>query len=142
MGQIKIMGALLLSILFGITILGFVANFTSDNNSLVNLDDNFNVYNNQFKNNVTTYYSESGNITEGIYTATITEGDTTTRTGGSFKVGFSGLIGGMNGIFNLVKYQIFDNDPAFTIFLTALSSFIAIIIGLYIWKTWQGGSPD
>ena len=142
MGQIRLIVALVMSVLFGIAILSFSSHYMSDNNSVVNLDPRFNTLNGQFNESITGFYSESGNSSSGIYTATITEGDTTTRTGGSFKIGFTSLYESIKNMFGLVRYQIFGDDPSFAIFLTAISSLLTLMIGLYIWKTWQGGSPD
>ena len=135
MGQIKLLGAFLFLLIFGIAVVSYVFNFTYDNNSFTTLDDDFSAFNTNLRNNVTTYTTEVNTSSNNIITSTVSEGSQTTVTGQGIKVGIFTLFTVVNSVFALVRDKIFGGAGApFVIILT--------VIGLYIYKTWIGANPD
>lgn len=146
MGEIKFIGALLMTALFSIAIISYVITFGLDNDAIVNLIDEPLIANLN-----TTITSQVGNTgwtesvnesSEGFFKSTIKSGDEVMEGGGQFKGTLMDLISSIKSILDLVRNKIFGGSTAFGIVITALSSFLIYVGIRYIYKTWVGKNPD
>ena len=143
MGQIKLMGSIIMTTLFAIAIVSFAINFANDNNSLVNLanDSDFINMNNSLMGNLSQLQNDANTSYETLRTTTQEAGDSSASTGGQFKVGFGGIIKMTYSSLRVAYSKIFGDDSGFGVVFSTFISFLLLIGGFYIWKTWKG-SPD
>ena len=144
MGQIQFTVALVLIGLFTVALLGFAINFAADNDTPVSLTDD---------PELSSLYTKTGGELSGfdegaessyasIVDTTISPEGQTTASGGQFAITPLNIIGVVKNILNVGYVKIFGTGSGFGIFLTAFLGLLVFIIGLYIWKTWAGRSPD
>ena len=144
MGQIQFTISLILIGLFAIAIIGFAINFAIDNDSYVDLSDDAELstlYINT-EASVSDFDSDAENTYTSIINSTIASGDETTISGGQFKITPVNALGVVNSIIRVGYIKIFGNDSGFGIFMTTFFAVLLFILGLLIWKTWAGRSPD
>ena len=144
MGEIKFVGALIMISLFAIALVGYAIGFANDNDAPINLntDTAYNDFNTNAQGNLSSFRTES-NASANAFGQTNIEGtDSTTVTGGEFKVGMGSLLLGMGSVVTLMKGKLFGNSPAFSIVLTALVAFLGYMFVRFVWKTWKGGNPE
>jgi hypothetical protein len=143
MGQIQMIVSLVMIALFSIAIVNFAINFASNNDSAVSLadDTSFSDVNTNIQSNLSQFKEDSGQSFNTLITTTQESGDQSASTGGQFKVGIWSSITNVYEIMNNGYKKIFGEDKGFGIFLTALSSVLIYIAGLYVWKSWRG-NPD
>jgi len=144
MGELKFIGGIMLVVIFSIAVISYVANFSSDNSAEVTISDDssFDALNQDLQNNVTLFSQQTNTSAKAFYDSTIASGDSTTTTGGQFKVGLGTSLTTIQGILSLTKNKIFGGSPAFGYVLTAILSFLLYSGVRYVWKTWKGGDPD
>jgi len=144
MGQIQFTVSLVMIGLFTIAIIGFAMSFANNNTVYVDINDDpelAELFTNVSSNSAT-FADASGNTYDLIGSSTIGAGDTTTTSGGQFKITPGSLISSMTSILKTGYVKIFGNGSGFGIFITTFISIIIFIIGLLIWKTWAGKIPD
>lgn len=142
MGEIKFVAGIVMAILFSIAIVGYVMNYSNDNNSIVTLDSNFDSYKTNQEGDIGSLKESVNGSSTTFYTNKISGSSDTTETGAEFKVGLGDILSSTGRIFSLINKNILGGDTNLGIFLTALST-LMLMIGLrYIWKTWKGGNPD
>ncbi|MBT4175070.1 hypothetical protein HN698_07515 [Candidatus Woesearchaeota archaeon] len=144
MGEIKFMGALLMISLFVLAIVGYSLGYAVDNNSVVSVDPDgeFSSLNSSAQSSINSLQVQTNSSSTSFFDAKIEDADTTTVTGGQFKLGLGSLIDTTKSITKTTKKNLFGDNPAFAVVLTALSSFLIYMGVRYIWKTWKGGNPD
>ena len=133
MGLIKILVSFGMIILFTVAILSFVIDL-SDDESLSSLKTNL-------EGSSNTLIIKANESKTFLQEAKIKTGDENVEEGGQFKSNPYSMFELIKGIFVVGNDKIFGGG-SFTIATTILGVLLSIIIGLYIWKTWKGGSPD
>ena len=141
--MIKLLGATVFSMLFAIAIVSFAINFGIDNQSPINLanESSYSYLNTQLETKTDTFRLQANASADALSLAEISGDSDTVRTGGQFK-GLTASFDALKHIANVFNKNIFGGDPNFGMFTTIFISFIVVVFGLYIWKTWKGGSPD
>lgn len=147
MGQIQFMGAILLVVLFSIAVVGYATNFANDNDVYVTLNNDSFVTGQQsdLESGISTFKTQANSSVLSLTKGTIASGDETTETGSQFKGSVSGIFDSMKAALNTAYARIFGQEQGNSglgIFLVALISFLTVLMGLYIWKTWAGKTPD
>ena len=144
MGLIRLTSALLFAVLFAIAIISYVANFGTDNNSAVNLNQDAELpsLSAGLKENVSVFVTDINDSSLSFFKSEITENADNVKTGGSFKTGVGSFKGMFFSILKVIQLKIFGNDTSFSVIFSMASAFMVFIIGLYVWKTWKGGDPD
>ena len=145
MGQIKLIAGIMLFGLFSIAIVSYAIGFASDNDAAISLEDD-----SDMENLDTTLKSKFGDMSVNINSSSqsfaesdIDTGSETTKTGGFFKSLSSVTITPITTTFGVINNKIFGGKGSeFGVILTALTTFLIIVAGLYVWKSWKGGSPD
>ena len=125
----------------------YVIDFGRDNNVAINLSEDADLTGDlETKElNVVSYVSQTNSSIESLYESEIAAGDEVMRTGGSFKGGVSGAFGATKTIIKIGYKKIFGSEQGSSgkgIILTALISFLAFVLVMYIYKAWVGKNPD
>jgi len=143
MGNIKYVGALLMTALFAVSIIVFSIGFGQENTAAFNLGDSegFNDTRDSIQNNLVQYRTDVINSSNSFYESEISEGETV-RTGGQFKVGPFTAYSAAKSTISQSFTTIFGKGAEFAYLLTALLGFLSFVLILYIWKTWAGRNPD
>ncbi len=144
MGQIKFVTNITLAVLFSIGIIMFSINFGSDNNAavLVSDDPDFVKIKDDMIGNVTTFGSDVNSSTIAFTKSSLEQADTTTATGGQFKVGLGTMMAQSGNIMKGGFKKIFGSNTDFGIFLSALTFIILFVAVSYAYKSWIGRNPD
>lgn len=147
MGQIQFIGSMLLAMLFATAIFSYVYGFGNDNDVAFNInsDSEFTATKTNLTTDVQTFRSETNSSLKALFESKVESGDETTLTGGQFKGNVGGVFGGVKRVLSIINNKIFggeQGDSGFGIILTAIISFLGFVLGLYIWKTWAGKTPD
>lgn len=144
MGHIQWTVSLVLIGLFAIAIIGYAVSFANDNNAAIDISDDPEIssLNTRVQGNVSQFISDSEGTYNSIINSTIAAGDTTTASGGQFKLTPASAIGTVKNIIQTGYVKIFGSDSGFSIFLTALFSLIGFITILLAWKAWAGRNPE
>jgi|SRR3990167_7902926 len=142
-GQMQFTISIVMIALFTIAILGFMIGFANDNNSAVSITDDpdINILNTNIRENITSFSSSSQTTQNSIVNSTIATGETTTS-GTAFALTPGSLIGVVISIMTIGFHKIFGAGADFSIFLIVFGAVLIFMIGLYIWKTWAGRTPD
>jgi len=143
MGQIKFISSMIMIGLFSIAIVVFAIQFGVDNESAVLLGDDpeYAKVQNNLVGDIQTFRDDSNSSITTAMTSTQEAGDQSASSGGQFKVGVGTAISVTTTVITLGFNKIFGIDTGFGIFLTAITSLLVWIGGLYIWKTIRG-NPD
>jgi len=143
MGEIKFVTGLLLTTLFTLAIVMFVIQFGDENDSAVLLsnDSDYSGIQDSLVGDVQDFNEDAEDSVDTLMSTTQEAGDQSASSGGQFKVGAFTMIRMATVIITVVFTKIFGDDIGFGIFLTAITSILVWMIGLYIWKAWKG-SPD
>ncbi len=141
MGQIKLITTLILIGLFSIAIIGYAINFAKDNNSPIDIsqDPDFSSFNSQIKSNISGFQSGSSGTYQSLLKTTI-NGQVAPSTA-PFSITSGNALSVAKNVMKISYEKIFGNDSGFNIFLTTFIALIALMIGLYIYKTLRG-NPD
>lgn len=144
MGEIKFMKALVFISIFAIAITGYAIGFGNDNDAVVNIDQDGELVgiSKQAQNSSNNFYLDTNTSSNSFFNSQLVGTDTTSRTGGEFKLGLNSMIGTVSSIFSSAKRNIFGDNAAFAAIITLFSSFLIYMGVRYIWKTWKGGNPD
>ncbi|MAH48477.1 hypothetical protein CMI37_21810 [Candidatus Pacearchaeota archaeon] len=148
MGEIKFVGALVLTALFAIAIISYVSNFGTDNDVAVDFNDDPDLQNTAtgLQSDLDTYRLNVNSSSTSFSQSEITIASEVTRTGGVFKGGgVFQTIGTVKRILNSGWKKIFGNEQGnagFGIVLTALISFLVFVAVRYVYKSWVGKNPD
>ncbi len=142
MGQIQLIGSLVMIGLFTIALIGFGINFAADNDSPIDIADDSEIsslYDNT-KSDVGEFEGDSSDQYQSILETTTGEQGTAPSTG-PFAVTPLNAIGVVKNIMQTGYTKIFGTGDGFGIFLTSFIAIIVFIAGLYIYKTLRG-LPD
>jgi hypothetical protein len=129
---------------FTIAIVSYVTNFADDNDAAVDLADDDRIGSSLQSQDVDDTRVQIDASAEAFAESTIESGDETSTTGGVFKA-MSGAYNATKNTLTMGKQVIFGDEKGITgpgIALTALGTFITIMLILYTWKTWAGKNPD
>lgn len=141
MGQLKLLASLMMIALFSMAIVGYVINYSNDNDAIVNLgdEDDFSTFTTEIQSEVIDLKDEVNSSSEAISDADISDASGTIGRPAIFETmgTFPSIV---KSIFNLSTKYLGDN-PIITYAFTLVSIFIAISIVLYFWKTFKG-NPD
>ena len=129
-------------LIFGIAYLSFITNYTTDNNSNVTLDTDYNSALTQIKGNSTNFAITVNSSYEGYSQSELAGGSENVQTGGFLKILPTDLYDGVKAIINLSFLKVFGSDTDFGIVLRVLSSVLVLIILLFGVKLWLGRTPD
>jgi len=143
MGQIGLIKGLMMTALFALAITMFTIQFGADNDSdiLLNNDSDYAALQTSITGNVQDFNENSNTSINTLMSTTQEAGDQSASSGGQFKVGVFSTMALATTIITLGFNKIFGADTGFGIFLTAVTSLLVWMIGLYIWKAWKG-NPD
>lgn len=144
MGQIQFTISLIMIGLFTVAVIGFAISFATDNNAPVNIADDPEISGlyTDTKSSVSDFRESSESSYASIINSTIESGDETTASGGQFKITPVNSLAVARVIMKTGYTKIFGTDSGFGIFLTTFFAILLFIIGLLIWKTWAGRTPD
>ena len=145
MGQIKFIAGIMLFGLFSIAVVSYAIGFANDNDAAISLEDDLDM-----SSLDTTLKSKFGDMSVNINESStsfaqsdIDLGLETTKTGGFLKSLLSTTITPITTTFSVINNKIFGGKGSeFGVILTALTTFLVIVGGLYVWKSWKGGMPD
>jgi len=143
MGQIKFIGGLILTSLFTLAIVVFATQFGAENGASVLLSEDaaYDDIQTDMVGGIQDFNDNANTSIDTLMSTTQDAGDQSATSGGQFKVGAASAIGLVITSITVGFEKIFGADNSFGIFLTALTSVLVWIIGLYAWKTWKG-NPD
>lgn len=143
MGQIKFTVALVMIALFSIAIIGFAIDFANSNDAAVSILDDSDIVSLQenAEGNISGFRSSSRTQYESIINTTISASGTSTS-GGQFAVTPTNVLGVVKNVLLVGYTKIFGTGSGFGVFLTTLLAMLVFMMGLYIWKSWAGKSPD
>lgn len=143
MGQIKLISAMIMVALFSLAMVTFAVNFGVENNSSVQLidDPDYASLNASVKTQIQEFNTESNTSSNTLFSTTQEQGDQSASSGGQFKVTTGSAITVVTSLITVGFKKIFGQDTGFGIFLTAITSMLLFMIGLYVWKSWKG-NPD
>ena len=144
MGLTKLMGGIMLTVLFSVAILGYMIGFATDNNPVISLADDPELASLQTDSvdDVKQISVETNSSIEALYQSKISASDETTETGGQIKGGVVGAYGSLKTITEVGFKKIFGSDTGFGIVLTGLLAFFGFLMAAYVWKYWAGKNPD
>ena len=144
MGMIKLLTSLAFVTIFGLAIIGYSIGFATDNQAVVNLneDSDFSSADTSIRSDLGSFDDSSESSLNILMESKIASGDDNVEGGGQFKTGPNDIISASKTIISASNEKIFGKGNEFGILFTVVISFIILIVGLYIWKTWKGGSPD
>jgi len=143
MGEIKFVGALLMTAIFSLAMTYFAISFAYDNSASFSLagQPGYNETLSQVGANITYFSANITNASGQFMQSTIEEGDTS-KTGGQFKLGPGSALQTVDGVFKQGFSSIFGNDNAFSFVFTSLMAFLGLVMFLLLWKTWGGRNPE
>lgn len=147
MGEIKLVTSIVMITVFTIAILSFMFNFATDNTSAVSINDDpaFTTLNASIRSDMTQLTVSDINDTQATFMKSSVEtGDTTLKSGATFKFGISTMKDMMLKIVNLVSEKIFGgSSTSFSIVIGGAFLFMVVFLFVrYGIKTWIGGNPD
>jgi hypothetical protein len=143
MGQISLINSLVLIGLFTIALLSFAIGFAHDTNAPISIanDQELTNLNSRITGNVSSFAPDSNKTYYSIVGSEVTSTDIT-PSGQQFSLTPLNAISVVKTILSVGYIKIFGNGSGFGIFLTTFIAILTFMIGLFIWKTWKGGSPD
>ena len=143
MGQAKFVVAVLFTMVFTIAIVSYVSIYASDNSAAVSLADNsdFMTINSTLQTASSSFLIEANDSSAGMVKST-TEPDSDTLKSPAIFQTLGSTIRTVRSVLDLVRTQIFEDSPAFTIVISSISAFFVFLAVVYIWKTFKGGDPD
>ena len=145
MGLTRIVTAFVMIALFSLAVVTYIVGFSNDNTTYTQIDSTdskFKDFNTLIKQNITDSNADTQGSIEAMWKSEVSDGDTTTRTGGQFKTSPASVFSTTKVILSTVFSVIFENDAGFKILLTTFIGLLGFILGMYVWKAWKGGSPD
>ena len=143
MGQIKLISGMIMAALFTLSIVIFAAQFGVDNDASVMLtdDSDYDGLNDTIIGEIRDINEDANSSVNTLMGTTQDLGDQSATSGGQFKVTVSTVMGILTTQLGVGFAKIFGEDTGFGILLTAITSLLLWMIGLYVWKTWKG-NPD
>jgi hypothetical protein len=130
--------SLLMAALFSIAIIGFAIGFANDNNSYVNIKDNYSDFDTRTRTSFDQFKEDSNDTYSSIVSTTIEPGSDVIRSSGSFTITWSNVFSVFKNIITLAFESIFGSSGPFAVFFTAFIAIIGFLFALYIIKTWRG----
>ncbi|GIW67814.1 MAG: hypothetical protein KatS3mg096_709 [Candidatus Parcubacteria bacterium] len=143
MGQIQITIGIVMLLLFSVALIGFLINFSNDNNPAVSITQDqeiIDLYSKQIGNS-SELKTTSESTYESIIKSNIEQGSQTVPSTGAFSPTPPTLFNILENIFSTINTKIFGGKPEFQIFTGVFISLIIFVIGLYLYKTLRG-FPD
>ena len=141
MGQVKLVGALLMTGLFAIALITFVSQFAVDNDVSFTLDDDLVNTGSNVQTNLELYAGDINTSSNQFSQSQTDTGDSFTS-GAVFEGGNVNLMASVIPLLSISFAKIFGNNSGFSIFFTTLAGFITFLIFIYSYKTWIGRNPD
>lgn len=141
MGQIKFVGALIMTALFSLALITVTTQFADENDASFSVDEDFTTKKDNIDGHLTVWHSDS-NKSSKSFTESEIQTQETFKTGGQFKGGAVSSVGTVKEVLKLSFNEIFGEDSDFSPIFTALISFLTIVSMMYIYKTWVGRNPD
>ena len=142
MGQVKLIGGILMLAVFTIAIISYAVNFGIDNSADVRLgdDDNISSLRVGLKTDVRTTQDQS-NDSSTIFSKSTIETDSDTFKSPGFVNTLTSLPKIVYSILNIGFIKIFGSDSEFGYVIAAFVAFLVILLVVYAWKTFRG-NPD
>ena len=131
-------------VIFIIAILGFAMNFSEDNNSATDINDDTDIqslYDNATQKN-STYLSSANNTYASIVNSTIDPVGQTIVSGGIFTFGVGDYFSVFKNIVAITYKKIFGGSDEFGVFFSILLGLIIVLISYYIISAWLGRNPN
>mgnify|MGYP003146218288 CR=1 FL=1 len=141
MGEIKFIGAILMTALFGIAIMTFAVNFAGENSASYSLDEDFNSTLENSKGIMTVYHGNISESSDAFATSELGLIDAF-KTGGVFKKGGVSAIASTKNTLLTGYRKLFGAGSNFAIFLNTLFAFLTFVLIRYVYKSWVGRNPD
>lgn len=141
MGQVKLVGALLMTALFAIALITFVSQFALDNDVSFTLDTEIT---NEISNIDSSLELYSGDINKSSdqFSGSHTDTGDSFTSGAVFEGGNVNLMSSVIPVLSVIYLQVFGNNSGFSIFFTTISGFLIFLMVVYTYKTWIGRNPD
>lgn len=143
MGQAKLVTSILFITIFVIAITSYAIIWASDNNAAVSLGDSnsFTTINSSLQSDMNIFTRDVNSSSEGLTQSTVEPGSDILKSSAVFQ-NLGMTVRTVGNLLRLMKTEIFGNNPAFFVVLSAISSFMIFLFVMYIWKTFKGGDPD
>lgn len=144
MGLTRTMTGLIFTAVFVMAIIFYATAFGNENNTFTTIDGTSSLNNvqNLIVQNLSVYSTDTEDSVSALWKIEASEGEESTRSGGQFKTNPTSALDTTKIVLSSVFGEIFGNDSQFKPVLTTLIITLAFIIGLYVWKTYKGGTPD
>jgi hypothetical protein len=144
MGQIKLVGSLLMIGLFTLALGSWGIAFGEDNSAPVKIGDDpdFSSFRAQVESNVSQFKDDSETASESYFTSQVNPGDEVTESGQQFKVGIGTATSLASNSLSISFKKVFGQDGQFGLFLTIILGFILFLGIMYGYKAWFGRNPD
>jgi len=147
MGQIKFLGAILMTVLFTFVVISFAVNFGSDNNVAVDVGDDSEITSTRsdISTDLTVYRTDAEGNIETLENSTITAGSETLERVGQFDAGGKTKFGAMTSYLSMAYSKIFGGEQGssgFGVVITSLLVFLGVVLTLLVWKTLGGKNPE
>ncbi len=143
MGLITVTKSLLFITLFTICIIAYATNFSVDNETIINIqnDSNLDSLEGDLRLIQGEFQTDANASADAFIKSKLRQGDEATEGGGQFKIGPRSLLDSTKKIGTTSNKALFGGNVNFEVFAIALISFLVFIIGAYGWKAWKG-QPD
>lgn len=141
MGEIKFVGALLMTALFSIAMMSFAINFADENNASYSLEEDFNSTLQNSQGSLTVFHGNVSESSDAFATSELGIIDAF-KTGGVFKKGGVSAIASTKNMLKEGYIKLFGTNNNFAIFLNTLFAFLSFVLIRYVYKSWVGRNPD
>jgi hypothetical protein len=142
MAQLQLTIALVLTGLFAVAIIGFAINFAIDNDAPINIANDpeiISLYGQQ-TGNLSGFTSDSESQYKSILETTIAPESGSATSTGSFAKTWN-IFSAAKNVVQIGYIKIFGSNSGFQIFINSILGIIALMIGLFLYKTLRG-QPD
>jgi len=130
--------SLVMIALFSVAIISFSIGFANENDATMSIAEEMSSLNSGIEDDISTFKTESEETFSSISDSKTEPGSDVLQSPGSFTITTSNVFDVFGNILDTIRYNIFGNDPKFTIFFTAFLSIIGFMAALFIIKTWRG----
>ena len=138
--QITLTMSIIFIVLFSVAIIGFATGFASDNDAVMSISDDAEIsgFNTDTKTNLETAKDDSEGTYSSILETTVEPGSDIAQSAGPFAITIRNLVSSIKNIVTLPYKKIFGGGASFGIFFTTIGTVIAILFGLYLYKSLRG----
>lgn len=147
MGAIKLMTAIVFSMIFAIAIINFNFGFAQDNTAPVNLlnDSEFTNLETTVQGNFSTINTDIESTKKAIFNISTAPASESSKTPGAFTLAWGGGKDALSIIADTVNVKILGGkgtDSPFSIVPTMFMALFVFLVSMFVIKLWRAGNPD